>query len=69
MNKFTFSSLLRRRTKTWCGRDFKTTIDLVLASEELKDVTVKCVIYGTEHGSDYCTIETVFDVLVPTLRP
>jgi ribonuclease HI/exonuclease III len=69
MNEFTLSSLLHRGTKTWHGGDHKTTIDLVLASEELKDATVKCTLYGTEHGSDHRTIETVFDVSVPVPRP
>jgi hypothetical protein len=38
---------------------------LVLASEELADVNIKCVIYGIEHGLDYCMIETAFDISVP----
>ncbi len=69
MNEFTLSSLLPRGTKTWHGGDYQTTIDLVLASEELKDATGKCTIYGTEHGSDHRTIKTIFDVSVPILRP
>jgi exonuclease III len=69
MNAFTLDSLLRRGIKTWHGGDYETTIDLVLASEELKNATVKCTLYGTEHGSDHRTIETVFDISVPTPRP
>jgi exonuclease III len=69
MNEFSLSSLLRRGTKTWRGGGHETTIDLVLASEELKDAMVKCTLYGTEHGSDHRTIETVFDVSVPIPRP
>ena len=69
MNEFTLSSLLRRGTKTWHGGDYETTIDLVLASEELKNAMVKCTLYGTEHGSDHRTIEGVFDISVPTPRP
>jgi hypothetical protein len=69
MNEFALSSLLKRGTKTWHGRghggDLESTIDLVLTSENLTDSMVKCVIYGTEHGSDHSTIETVFDVLTP----
>jgi endonuclease/exonuclease/phosphatase family metal-dependent hydrolase len=66
MSEFSLSSLLRRGTKTWHGGDYETTIDLVLASEELTTSMVKCAIHGTEHGSDHRTIETVFDVSVPS---
>ncbi len=65
MNEFALRSLLRRGTKTWHGGDYDTTIDLVLASADLADTTVKCAIHGTEHGSDHRAIETVFDTLVP----
>ncbi len=65
MNEFALSSLLRRGTKTWHGGDYDTTIDLVLASEELTDSVVKCAIHRTEHGSDHHAIKTVFDVSVP----
>jgi hypothetical protein len=65
MNELALSSLLRRGTKTWHGGDYETTIDLVLASEELTDSVVKCAIHGTEHGSDHRAIETVFDMSVP----
>ena len=66
MNDFSLRSLLRRGTKTWHGWDYDTTIDLVLASADLADTTVKCTIHGTEHGSDHRAIETVFDTLVLT---
>lgn len=69
MNEFTLNSLLRRGTKTWHGGDYETTIDLVLASEELESATVKCTLYETEHGSDHRTIEAVFDISVPIPRP
>ncbi|RKK24129.1 hypothetical protein BFJ67_g16781 [Fusarium oxysporum f. sp. cepae] len=65
MNDFMLRSLLRRGTKTWQSGDYETTIDLVLASEELADANIKCAIHGTEHGSDHRTIETVFDISVP----
>ncbi|KAJ5201027.1 hypothetical protein N7449_005830 [Penicillium cf. viridicatum] len=65
MNEFALSSLLKRGTKTWHGEgqsgDCESTIDLVLASENLTDYMVKCAIPETEHGSDHCAIETVFD--------
>jgi len=69
MNEFTLSSLLRRGTKTWHGGYYETTIDLVLASEELENAAIKCTLYRTEHGSDHCTIEAVFDISVPTSIP
>jgi hypothetical protein len=65
MNKFALSSLLKRGTKTWHSEgqygDYKSTIDLVLASDNLADLMTKCVIHGTKHGSDHRTIETIFD--------
>src|SRR4051794_32118807 len=66
MSEFALSSLLRRGTKTWHSGEHATTIDLVLASDELAASTVKCAIHGTDHGSDHCAIETVFDISVPT---
>jgi ribonuclease HI/exonuclease III len=68
MGEFALSSLLRRGTKTWQGGEYETTIDLVLASEELMASTVKCAIHGTEHGSDHRAIDTVFDISVPVPR-
>ncbi|KAJ5414923.1 hypothetical protein N7509_000021 [Penicillium cosmopolitanum] len=66
MSEFALSSLLKRGTKTWHGEgqygDCESTIDLVLASDNLADLMTRCVIHGTEHGSDHRTIETVFDV-------
>ncbi|KAJ6020347.1 hypothetical protein N7522_000422 [Penicillium canescens] len=65
MNEFALSSLLKRGTKTWHGGgqsgDCESTIDLVLASDNLTDSMIKCAIHGTEHGSDHRAIETVFD--------
>jgi ribonuclease HI len=66
MSDFALSSLLRRGTKTWQGGEHETTIDLVLASEELTASTVRCLIHGTEHGSDHRAIETVFDISART---
>jgi hypothetical protein len=65
MNEFELMSLLPRGTKTWSSGDFETTVDLVLASADLASSTVKCMIHGTEHGSDHRAIETDFDVSVP----
>ncbi|XP_024085711.1 uncharacterized protein LOC106673500, partial [Cimex lectularius] len=72
MSEFALSSLLKRGTKTWQGGgqggDYESTIDLVLASENLTGSTVKCAVHGTEHGSDHRAIETVFDVPVPVAK-
>jgi hypothetical protein len=69
MNEFALSSLLPRGTKTWHGGNHDTTtIDLVLASDELKDAMVQCTAHGMDHGSGHCTIETVFDVSTPVAR-
>lgn len=72
MNEFALSSLLKRGTKTWQGGgqggDYESTIDLVLASENLTGSMVKCAVHGTEHGSDHRAIETVFDVPVPVAK-
>ncbi|KAJ5860661.1 uncharacterized protein N7529_007971 [Penicillium soppii] len=66
MNEFGLSSLLKRGTKTWHGGgysgDCESTIDLVLASENLTDSMIKCAVHGTGHGSDHVTIKTIFDV-------
>jgi hypothetical protein len=65
MNECALSSLLKRGTKTWHGGghsgDCESTINLVLALEDLTDLVIKCAILGTEHGSDHYAIETVFD--------
>jgi hypothetical protein len=60
------SSLFLHGTKTWQGGGYETTIDLVLASEELTASTIRCSIYETKHGADHQVVETVFDVSVPT---
>lgn len=69
MKEFALSSLLKRGTKTWHGGgksgDYESTIDLVLASENLTDSIVKCAIHETEHGSNHRVIETVFDTPWP----
>jgi hypothetical protein len=66
MNEFALSSLLKRGTKTWQGGGqgggSESTINLVLALENLTDSVVKCAIHGTEHGSDHRAIETVLNV-------
>jgi hypothetical protein len=69
MNEFALSSLLKRGTKTWYGGGqsghCESTIDLVLASENLTDSMTKCAILGTDHGSDHGAIETAFDAPWP----
>jgi hypothetical protein len=72
INELALSSLLKRGTKTWqgggLGGDYESTINLVLASENLTGSMLKYVIHGTEHGSDHRVIKTVFNILVPALR-
>ena len=58
-------SLLPRGTKTWQRGDQESTIDLILASEELAATVLRCGIHGTEHGSDHRAMETEFDVAAP----
>ncbi|KAJ6439086.1 reverse transcriptase [Purpureocillium lavendulum] len=58
-------SLLPRGTKTWQGQDWESTIDLVLATSELADEMVACVLHPTDHGSDHRAIQTTFDVALP----
>jgi hypothetical protein len=65
MNQWGLESLLPRGTKTWQNASHATTIDLMLASQELASSVLKCKIHDTEHGSDYRAIETSFDVDVP----
>jgi endonuclease/exonuclease/phosphatase family metal-dependent hydrolase len=65
MNRWRLESLLPRGTKTWQSATHATTIDLMLASQELASDVLKCKIHDTEHGSDHRAIETSFDVEVP----
>ncbi|GIZ38771.1 hypothetical protein CKM354_000217300 [Cercospora kikuchii] len=65
MNDSALRSLLPRGTKTWQNGKHESTIDLVLASEELAAALVRCRIYGTEHGSDHHAIETTINVDMP----
>lgn len=65
MNELNLSTLLPRGTITWQAGRYGSTIDLVLASEELIEAVIRCRVHGTEHGSDHRTIETVFNIEVP----
>jgi hypothetical protein len=66
MSEFGLSSPLPRGTKTWQDKNYETTIDLVLASEELGENVIRCGTHETDHGSDHRTIDTIFDIAVPT---
>jgi hypothetical protein len=57
--------MLPRGTKTWHARQKESTIDLVLASEDLVGALVKCTTHETDHGSDHQAIETWLDVAMP----
>jgi hypothetical protein len=65
MSEHALLSLLPRGTKTWQNGDRESTIDLMLASEELAATVLSCQIHETEHGSDHRAIETEFDVALP----
>jgi hypothetical protein len=65
MSDHALQSLLPRATKSWQQGKHESTIDLVLASEELATSIVKCNIHTTERGSDYTAIESVFDIATP----
>lgn len=65
MNSHSLCSMVPRGTKTWQGPQSETTIDLVLASIELAEETIKCAIHPTEHGSDHRAVESSFDITVP----
>lgn len=65
MSRWSLESLLPRGTKTWQNRRYASTIDLMLASQELSSSVLKCQVHGTEHGSDHRAVETFFDVEVP----
>jgi hypothetical protein len=72
INKLALSSLLKRGTKTWqgggLGGDYESTINLVLALENLTGSMVKCLIHGIEHGSNHHAIKMVFNVPVLVLK-
>lgn len=53
MSEHALRSLLPRGTKTWQKGSQESTIDLVLASEELATSLMKCTVHITEHGSDH----------------
>lgn len=65
MSRWKLENLLPRGTKMWQIAMQATTIDLMLASQELASDFLKCKIHETEHGSDHRAIETSFDVEVP----
>jgi hypothetical protein len=66
MSEFGLRSLLPRGTKTWRDKNYETTIDLVLATEELAENVIRCGIHETDHGSDHRRIDTTFDIAIPT---
>ncbi|RBQ84877.1 hypothetical protein VDGD_04845 [Verticillium dahliae] len=68
MNEYSLRSLLPRGTKTWQGRDQESTIDLILASEDLARTLVKCTTHETDHGSDHQAVETKLDLAMPQPR-
>lgn len=65
MSGWGLESLLPSGTKTWQNRRHSSTIDLMLASEELASSVLSCRIHDAEHGSGHRAIETRFDVDLP----
>jgi hypothetical protein len=65
IGKWSLESLLPRGTKIWQNGTLATTIDLMLASQELASSVLKCKVYDTEHGSDHRAIERQFEAGVP----
>jgi hypothetical protein len=63
MGEFSLHSLLQQGTITWEGPGGQeSTIDLILASDELAGAVIRCSIHETEHSSDHKLIETTFDI-------
>ena len=62
---FSLHSLLPRRVKTWARNGQESTIDLILASDELAATLIKCGVHEVEHGSDHRAIETTFNIAPP----
>jgi Endonuclease-reverse transcriptase len=65
MEDLSLTSLLPRGTTTWQNGDRESTIDPILASEELTERYLQCKFHETEHGSDHRAIETCFKVETP----
>ena len=57
--------LLFRGTKTWQNSNCEIIIDLILILEKLVSTVVKCIVYGTEYGSNYRAIKIIFNIIVP----
>jgi len=64
ITELSLSSLLLWGIKIWQSRDYEIIIDLILVSEKLADIILKCMIYKIEYSSDYHIIIIVFDISV-----
>src|SRR3981189_1726231 len=62
---FSLHSLLPIRVKTWARNGQQSTIDLILASDELAATLIKSGVHEVEHGSDHRAIETTFNIAPP----
>ena len=62
---FSLHSLLPMRVKTWARNGQESTIDLILASDELAATLIKCRVHEVEHGSDHRAIKTTFNIAPP----
>lgn len=69
MARYGMRSMLSKGTTTLQLGDRESTVDLVIASDELAATAVRCGIHVTDHGSDHRAIETCFDINDPIKRP
>ena len=62
MQETDLQSLLKAGTPTWehTTLDRKSTVDLILGSEGIRDNLITCQIHDTDHGSDHKAISTSF---------
>jgi ribonuclease HI len=54
--------LAPRGVATWERGEWKSTIDLIMASERLSEDTIKCKIWDNEYGSDHRAIHTAISM-------
>jgi len=52
----------------WARNEQESTIGLIFALDELSTTLIKSGVHGTEHGSDYRTIETTCEDLYADSR-
>ena len=50
--------------KIWQNGNYKIIINLILVSDKLASIIVKCMVYRTEHRFNYRAIKIIFNVVV-----